>query len=233
MPIRCGHCKEMHDTVAEVRDCAGVGPRRDPKEGPLTMPQQKFLGDLLRQFNCELEGNEYINTISYAAGQPIISALVDARRLKATGKSFTLPRGVRQLPAKARGERTPTHPPLPDVPEGHYAIPSRTGNNDYEFYRVDKSKSGRTYVKMIIGGHPEYNVNGFSNVRTILETIVKFGIDKAGYLYGQELQQCRHCNRSLTKYASRTLSMGRNCAYGHGVGAKWDAVQASRPAGVE
>jgi hypothetical protein len=234
MPIKCGHCKKSHPTVADVKACSA----RQTHSG-LSPKQVAYLHDLLDHFGIELI-DATPETISFQDGQPIMSKLVDARRNQATGNSFELPPGTRHLAHPSRGkprERSATMRALPDVPEGHYAIPSRTGNNDYEFFRVDRPTegawAGRTYVKTVIGGHPEYNVRGLKNIRGVLEAIVDFGIDKAGLLYGQELQQCRHCNRELTKYASRILSAGRHCCDKRGYADEWDAVQSLRPVGVE
>jgi hypothetical protein len=235
MPIKCGHCKKSHETVADVKECS----ERHTDSG-LSERQQDYLGDLLDHFGIELI-DVTPETISFQNGQPIISKLVDARRNQATGKPFELPAGTRHLAHPNRGkprERRPTMPGLPDVPKGHYAIPSRTGNNDYEFYRVDHVTNetwpnGRMYLKVIIGGHPEYNVRGWKNMKAVLEAIVNFGIDKAGLLYGQEIERCRYCNRELTKYASRILSAGRTCCDQRGYADEWDALQAERPVGVD
>jgi hypothetical protein len=227
MPIKCGHCTKYHETVAEVKECSG-----SHSTSTLSAKQVKYLSDLLDHFGIELI-NGTPDTVSFQTGQPIISKLVEARRNQATGQPFELPNSTRHLAHPNRGkprERRPTFAPLPDVPAGYYAIPSRTGNNDYEFYRVDRPTTGewagRIYVKTVIGGHPEYNVRGLKNIRGVLEAIVEFGIDKAGILYGQEIEKCRHCNKDLTKYASRILSAGRHCYDIHGgdVG-DWDALQ--------
>jgi hypothetical protein len=235
MPIKCGHCKKSHETVADVRACSAKNVHSE-----LSERQQKYLGDLLDHFGIELT-DATPETINFQDGQPIISKLVEARRNQATGKPFELPSGTRHLAHPDRGkprERRPTlHVELPDVPEGHYAIPSRTGNNDYEFFRVDRPTNGdfagRTYVKTVIGGHPEYNVRGINNTRAVLEAIVDFGVDKAGLLYGQKIKRCRYCNKRLTKYASRILSAGRYCCDIRGYADEWDAVQKLRPEGED
>lgn len=124
------------------------------------------------------------------------------------------------------GRRTPT--PLPDVPEGHYAIPSLTGNNDLDFFRVDRPTegeyAGKTYIKRVIGGHPDKNIR-FNQFRPVLEAILKFGVDESGLLYGQKIKSCRWCNKSLTQFASRQLSCGETCAGYHGLGELWAELQ--------
>jgi len=115
-------------------------------------------------------------------------------------------------PAQAAAPRD--EDPLPNVPEGHYATLSRTGNNDLDFWRVDRpaegTYAGRVFVKRVIGGKPDTNVRR-AEVRQALEAIVAAGVDAAGALYGQTLGQCRTCNRHLTDETSRALGQGPEC----------------------
>lgn len=145
---------------------------------------------------------------------------------------------VRHRPeeCQAKVELKPVDPgfnhraPLPDVPEGHYAIPSLTGNNDLDFFRVDRptegSYAGKTYIKRVIGGHPDKNIR-FSMFRPVLEAILKFGVEESGLLYGQKIRACQHCNRHLTQFASRQLSCGPDCAAQHGKGELWQEIQSA------
>jgi hypothetical protein len=230
MSIRCAHCRGRHETVAEVRECAGVNPNPDPEYTNLSKGQQTYLSDLLVQLHCELADGATPETVSYKVGQPIITALVAARRNKSTRRTFTLPAGVVQLARPHDGERrvrTTRNPNLPEVPPGYYAIPSVTGTNDLGFYRVKvKTRGiweGRTFVDEVIGGHPEDKVLG-PMVKKVLEAIVAFGIEDAGILYGHTIKQCYNCNRRLTKKASRILKLGRHCAGIKGKLEEWDAL---------
>lgn len=103
---------------------------------------------------------------------------------------------------------------LPDVPAGHYAIASR-GTNDLMFVRVDRPTegkwAGRTFVKMIVGGHPDAPV-ARNRVADVLARIVEAGTDDAARLYGQEIGRCCRCNRTLTDEASRAAGIGPDCA---------------------
>jgi hypothetical protein len=122
---------------------------------------------------------------------------------------------ARSMTRRAEGSAArPAPADLPDVPEGHYAVPSRTGNNDLDFWRVDRpqtgSYAGRTFVKRIIGGRPDQNVRR-DEVRAALEAIVAAGIEEAGTRYGQEIGQCRVCNRHLSDEESRRLGIGPDC----------------------
>jgi hypothetical protein len=99
-----------------------------------------------------------------------------------------------------------------DVAAGHYAIES-TGANDLAFYRVDRPTdgqyAGRTFVKLIVGGHPDRNVPR-SHVAGILARIAE-DPDAAARRYGTELGQCSSCNRHLTDEESRRLGIGPEC----------------------
>jgi hypothetical protein len=100
---------------------------------------------------------------------------------------------------------------LADVAAGHYAIAS-TGANDLAFYRVDRPTegqyAGRTFVKLVVGGHPDRNV-ARNQVAGILARIA--ADPEAGARYGQQLGQCRTCNRSLTDALSRQIGEGPEC----------------------
>jgi hypothetical protein len=102
---------------------------------------------------------------------------------------------------------------LPDVPAGHYAIPSN-GENDLSFYRVDRPTegpyAGRTFVKVVIGGRPDENVP-YRQMPGILARIVEAGIAEAGATYGRAIGRCCRCNRHLTDKTSRALGIGPEC----------------------
>lgn len=109
----------------------------------------------------------------------------------------------------AAPEATPA--PAADVPAGHYAIPS-TGDNDLAFYRVDRpakgAYAGRTFVKLVVGGHPDRNVPR-SHVAGILARIA--ADPDAGPRYGQTIGRCCRCNRHLTDETSRAAGIGPEC----------------------
>lgn len=100
------------------------------------------------------------------------------------------------------------------VPAGHYAVESATGNNDLDFFRVDVPETGkyagRTFVKRVIGGHPDFNVPS-SQVDGVLARIVAAGVSEAATKYGVEIGRCYVCNRTLTDDLSRSLGIGPHC----------------------
>jgi hypothetical protein len=104
--------------------------------------------------------------------------------------------------------------PAATVPAGHYATPSRTGNNDLDFWRVDRPESGRwagrIFVKRVIGGRADTPVRG-AEAQAALAAIEASGVDAAGALYGQRIGRCCKCNRTLTDDVSRQLGIGPTC----------------------
>lgn len=100
---------------------------------------------------------------------------------------------------------------LPDVPAGHYAVPTADGG-PLAFYRVDRPASGayagRTYVKRVVGGRPDARVP-YAQVPAILVAIAADA--DAGPRYGREIGRCCRCNRHLTDEVSRAAGMGPEC----------------------
>lgn len=235
MAFKCGHCNGRHDTAAEGLKCfnqklearrnaAGddspktpdfIKKEVDAQPGHMRPDAQKFLGDLLRQFGLMLTNDMTPETIPWQDGKKILSGLINARRLKASSKPYSLPDGVLHDPiAKHGGERRPTPQKLPDCPPGHYAINSLTGNNDLDFFKVDRPTegqwAGRTFIKRIIGGRPDSPVHG-KTAREAIEAILDVGPEDAGILYGTKLGRCMRCNRHLTDELSRALGIGPEC----------------------
>jgi hypothetical protein len=114
---------------------------------------------------------------------------------------------------QAQATTVPTNR-YPDVPAGRYAVASRTGNNDLDFYKVDRPTegkwAGRTFVKRIIGGHDDTPVRG-AEARQALQAIVNAGTFAAGALYGQTIGECGRCGRHLTDETSRAQGYGPEC----------------------
>jgi hypothetical protein len=247
MAFKCGHCGEKHDTVKEAQQCFENKKRKKGDDTPPTPDfikkevdeqaehmrpgAQKFLSDLLRQFGLVLTGGMTPETIPWQDGKKILHALIDARRLKATGKPYSLPDSVLHDP-KARTSpasvRRPTEKRLPDCTPGYYAVPDWTFKEELKFFWVKVKKghgpyAGWTFVDQVIGGHVDKPCSGKFAVEAI-QHILDFGIDNAGALYAAKIKNCYKCNKHLTKKASRILSMGRHCAYQNGKGEDWDAL---------
>lgn len=253
MAFKCGHCGNKHDTVSEAMNCfetkrkanAGDRPPKpkflkfdvddqvDAQPGPMRPFAQKFLSDLLRQFGLVLAGGMTPETIPWEDGKKILHSLIDARRLKASGRTYTLPAGIGFDP-KARSAPMSVKRPaqrLPDCPPGYYAVPDWTGKEELKFFWVKVKKGtgpykGWTFVDKVVGGHVDQPCRGKFAVEAI-KAILEFGPDNAGILFAEKLKHCYKCNKHLTKKASRILSMGRHCAYQNGHGLEWDALNAT------
>ena len=236
MAFKCGHCGNKHDTVKEAQQC--FESKRQNKDDSQTVQAetmrpgaQKFLGDLLRQFGLVLTNDMTPETIPWQDGKKILHGLIDARRLKATNQPYSLPDGVLHDP-KARTSpssvKRPTRDRLPDCPSGYYAVPDWTGEEELKFFWVKVKKghgpyAGWTFVDQVVGGHVDHPCSGKLAIDAI-NAILEFGPDDAGILFATKFKHCYKCNKSLTKKASRTLSMGRHCAYQSGQGEEWDAL---------
>lgn len=101
-----------------------------------------------------------------------------------------------------------------DVPQGYYATPSRTGNNDLDFWQIDRPTTGKwagyTFVKRIIGGHDPIRIRG-AEAKTVLATIADHGVEAAGLAYANAIGTCYRCNRDLTDEESRRTGLGPVC----------------------
>ena len=171
-------------------------------QGPaVTEPQARFLTSLLTEKAHTYEGSpadaiEALNTLPNP--RKAASALIDT---------------LKDLPRKAA--TTAPKAPTTEVPQGHYAVPSLTGNNDLDFVRVDRPTEGRwagyVFVKRVIGGHEDQRVRG-AEAAKLLAAIEAEGAEAASIAYGRAIGRCGRCNRHLTDEASRAAGIGPDCA---------------------
>jgi hypothetical protein len=222
--MRCGNCKANHETVLEVRDCYKIsrpitvldqGWRADPA----TKNQRNFLNNLRKQNNLPAIPDEQGLTkgqatqdidhwVKLAESQPkVVRPRTAWPEASIEEEDEYLDRG--QVRKVTDGTR-----PSVDIPAGHYAVASLTGNNDLDFFRVDRPTegrwAGRTYVKRVVGGKPDSKVFGKTGEQ-VLQAIWDAGIGDSAKLYGTELGQCSRCNRHLTDELSRSLGIGPDC----------------------
>jgi hypothetical protein len=135
-----------------------------------------------------------------------------------------LPKRLQQQATQPRTERRP----YPKVPEGRYAVDSRTGAQDTDFWFVRVPAEGKwqgfSFVKRIIGGRPDTDVRG-AEARAALEAIEAAGVEAARARYGAEVGDCWRCGRTLTDELSRNplLSIGPDCCQ-----AEYGMTQAQR-----
>lgn len=228
----CGTCRKRDVNIAHVQECSATANKAQPltikQYSNLSEKQQGYLRDLLHKYKLELDDGLTVETVSYEAGKPILEALISARRLQATGQTFTYPNGVSLLPNQAdHGERTPSTPDLPECPDGYYAVPDWTGKEEIKFFWVHTkargNHKGKRYVEQVFGGSPNTPAYGKFALRAV-EAILEFGIEDSGFLFATRLKHCHKCRKHLTKKASREIGMGRKCAYDNGRGEDWDAL---------
>jgi len=189
--IKCGSCRERHSSAAEVKACYAKA-RQDSEDFNRQWAAQK--NEFARHEQAQ-EELAFASDPDFRAGR-------------------YLPKRDEQSVANVLLQEAAKRTPYPSVKAGHYAVPSKTGNNDLDFYRVDRPTEGRwkgyTFVKVVIGGHPDYAVRG-PKAKEVLDRILAEGEEKAAKRYGQEIGRCHHCNRHLTDYLSRQRGSGPDC----------------------
>lgn len=100
---------------------------------------------------------------------------------------------------------------ITELPEGFYAVPSATGNNDLDFYRIKYGrKPGVIFVNRYIGGQGSVHISYGEQVSASAR-IAEYGPDKAGNLFADELAHCRDCGLPLTDDESRAARRGPIC----------------------
>jgi hypothetical protein len=108
------------------------------------------------------------------------------------------------------------HAVISDIPQGFYATPCRTGNNDLDFWKVTEGrKPGVRFAKRVIGGgdtkYPRLVEISQQEQRAALGAILRTGIDKAGKDYADNQERCKKCGIHLTDDESRSARMGPVC----------------------
>jgi hypothetical protein len=202
MSIKCGRGNHTHESVQDVRACyngqsVASAPRQYASKDQATPAQLKFLNSLratlgLAPFTGEISKRE--------CSRAIDDHKIDVAALPKTA-----------APIRRVDDGTVN---VPDVPAGHYAVASLTGNNDLDFFRVDRPTdgrwAGRTFTKRVIGGKPNSPVRG-ATARKALEAILAADPAKAAKRYADEIGRCSRCNRHLTDEISRQFGMGPEC----------------------
>lgn len=224
--IKCGQCKGYHDSVSLVKEChraanekassspatglSGLFQGKQPKrfsKGPMTEKQEAFLNSLVRDRATMLPGGEFdctkstFDSIGQEAWNVVLSGLDKGLAGDLISKLMKFP----VLVKKAKKASS--------VPSGYYAIPSRTGNNDLDFFVVQEGKNrweGWTFVRRVVGGHPDLLVRR-GEQEAVLKAIEKAGILESSRLYGTEIGRCGRCNRHLTDEESRGRGFGPDC----------------------
>ena len=107
----------------------------------------------------------------------------------------------------------------PKIPDGRYATPSLTGNQDLDFWVLETDKKdgskwyGMQFVRRVLGGgHGDTlrteKVRDRATRERALKAIREMGIDESQLTFARELAICRKCGRTLTNEESRLRGEG-------------------------
>jgi uncharacterized protein DUF6011 len=118
--------------------------------------------------------------------------------------------------AEAEHARHAAGPVIADIPAGFFATPSRTGNNDFDFWKVTEGRrAGIRFVKRVIGGgdlkYPRLEPVTKGEQMAALGAILRAGIEKSRNDYADNQQRCMRCGLHLTDEESRAARMGPVC----------------------
>ena len=224
--IKCGGCKGYHESLEIVKACC-LGEEVDPAldlaydaEGAYYEDQSSFQAQraAARQEPPATERQRaFLHTLAaerpaWADVNNVHSDVID-RMTKQQASSFI--KQALEVPKENAGKPSPGKALfVTNVPEGHYAVDSETGNNDLDFFRVDRPTEGKwegyTFVKRVVGGHPDYRIHG-KEAQAVLCRIEEAGVKEAALRYGKEIGRCCKCNRHLTDETSREFGMGPDC----------------------
>lgn len=203
--INCANCQKKHTSVAEVKECYLSNHPALVIADPDAPRPNRYAGKCVI---CRVWVEKEAGHIEKVNGK----YAVFHNSGECVSKMAEVPAEPGLSPPNAMDHADVSYP---DVPAGHYAIPSLTGNNDLDFFRVDRPMegtwSGATFVKRVIGGRPDSRARGARTIQKILQAILDADPAKAMALYGQELGQCGKCNRHLTDEESRKFGIGPTC----------------------
>jgi hypothetical protein len=107
-----------------------------------------------------------------------------------------------------------------DLPDGRYAIPAWTENNDISFWTIgtnqgvyNPEKKGQRWLRQVTGHHGDEGIERLSNAiaEKVVAGIRANGLEESGRLYGREIGQCCKCGRTLTSQW-RKEGIGPECS---------------------
>lgn len=234
MAIKCGNCKNYHDSVAEVRECHNA---------PATLQQRAT-----RLINFDSATDRQKNLIEQllaertpvSAGPTIIGPVMTKREasavidwLMASPKAGAV-RDARVVPYPSTAK---------NVPLGTYTVVLNEDDNEYVTLRIDQSlwADGKTTVSFLSGADNDLSYTRFAFItdaglkvwkkyrnesRFIAATqlLLTGNVDEAherflniAEAYALRSGKCMRCNRTLTVPASLHRGLGPVCANVEGV----------------
>lgn len=223
MAIKCGRCQCYHESVADVKTCSQGGRVAvlDPPMASMSVPagptdnQWKFLNDLRQQVGLpRLPDSHRAQQNRKSISGAINDALIDVAAAKEAGTWVNPNPGSES--GKSRHLLAKDHS---TITAGYYAIPSLTGNQDLDFFRVDVpddgSWKGYVFVKRVLGGGADSlrteRVAKTTAEQVLMVLLPPFAALAARERFGQEIGRCGCCGRSLTDETSRARGIGPDC----------------------
>lgn len=179
-------------------------PRRAPRQR--TEGQLNFLVDLVKQIGAydpergrelwyELREQDANDQLVFEHASDLITALKDERNNLRTE-------------AQIESRRQHALPPIPEIPQGRYAVDTNEGHLGFYFVRV--SDSGFRTVK-VYASDTLHELPKLAQI-AILRKIEAAGIEAARNRYADETEHCWKCGKKLTDETSRARRMGPDCA---------------------
>ena len=188
--MKCGACKEDHDTVEEVRGCFGV-PATVSAAPAKVSPKQRSLAHALAR---EREPLAWVGNSSDEAYHNNIEAmqLPDLRRF------------IDEM-LKQPYRKEDAAPLFAQLENGRYAIEQ---DGDIRFYRIGGTAIRRLY--QLIGAPGEFREQRIYRPVKILNAILE---DRVAALarYGINVGQCGRCGSPLTQKHTRERGIGDDC----------------------
>jgi uncharacterized protein DUF6011 len=185
--IRCGRCKSTHETTEQVRTCYNT-----TTEAPPTEKQVAFITRLAGErpsfkFSGPWTKRDASNLIDQLLAQP------------------------KEVDHQAGGENT-LIALLLNVPDGYYALPSKTGTNDLDFIVV-VTRNTKRYVNRYLGGQGPVLITS-AEQRAFAQQLSGKAPDQLlalSAVFGIQVGRCGRCGRSLTDQISRARGFGSDC----------------------
>lgn len=219
--MRCGKGHE-HATVEQVKACYGVQGNVQPK-----VRTNKYAGTCIR---CS-------GTVAPNTGILSRSPGVGSQRLGQGDwivqhvnnddcEEARLLQGIKDMQPK-QADKPRQSANFKSIPQGYYATRKEHGI-DFWFVRVPETGKwdGYRFVRRIVGGSGSpISIHGSESVAA-LHAILEAGVEAAGNLFADELEECKHCRKPLTRKASREMRKGSTCADNRGQGDEWKRLDA-------
>lgn len=199
--MRCGNCREQHDTVDEVKSCYNInGATKRPIAGeesvwPPSEKQVKYVLGLQEQRMLPAWWKTYDADTLARLDRDEVSGLIN--QLK--GFQFKVDSEHREVPA------------------GRYALLGQTSlGPTWRFYEVQDGKNrwkGYKFIKRLVGSPGDYQKSPVGREeRAAIMKLIEADPQKAAIDYGHQSGCCSMCGSPLTNPESLAAGIGPVCA---------------------